>query len=68
MMRAPLSTAQRIARASSKSENVALPRFACTIIRRASPPKPSTPVASSAAPAASEATNVPWPTASVTAG
>jgi hypothetical protein len=55
-MRAPWSTAQTMPAASSTSENVA-PRFACTTISCAWPPKP----------AASEATKVPWPIVSSTA-
>src|SRR5215471_8827518 len=66
MIFAPLSTAQVIAFASSMSENPGPPRFACTTISCASPPKPETP--SVLAPAASDATNVPWPTTSLILG
>ena len=59
MMFAPWSTAQTIAAASSTSEKPVPPRFACTIISRASPPKPDMPLASEIEPAASDATNVP---------
>ena len=66
MIRAPWSTAYAIAAASSASVSDPSPAPALTIISFASPPKPAMPSPFVTEPAASAATNVPWPTLSRT--
>ncbi len=66
MIFAPLSTAQTIAAASCTSVKEPSAAPAWTTRRRASPPVPAIPSPFVAEPAASEATNVPWPFPSTT--
>jgi hypothetical protein len=66
MMRAPWSTANEIAAASSTSEIDPSPAPALTTISFASPPKPAIPSPFVTDPAASAATNVPCPRVSRT--
>src|SRR3954454_7539280 len=66
MIRAPWSTAYATAAASSASVSEPAPAPAFTIISLASPPKPAMPSPFVTEPAASVATNVPWPMVSAT--